>query len=141
MKALARKRWLLWIIMGNIAASVLHYLDNLARFHEYPEPQWLSPHLVEAFWFVMTPVALGGYYLYMRERGTVAYLLLYLYGAMSLLVLGHYSYAPLADIPFSIHVFILFEAVAAVCLVLFTAWLQVGAPEGAVALPENHGSA
>ncbi len=128
MKALARKRWLLWIIMGNIAASVLHYLDNLARFQEYPEPQWLSPHLAGAFWFVMTPMALGGYYLYVRNRGTVAYLLLYLYGAMSLLVLGHYAYAPLADISFSIHLFILLEAVAAACLVLFTAWLQTGPP-------------
>ncbi len=112
--------------MGNIAASVLHYVDNLARFHEYPEPPWLSPQLAGGFWFVMTPVALVGYYLYMKKRGTVAYLLLYLYGAMSLLVLGHYSYAPLADISFSIHLFILLEAVAAACLVLFTAWLQVG---------------
>ena len=119
--------------MGNIAASVLHYLDNLARFHEYPEPQWLSPQLAGAFWFVMTPVALRGYYLYVRERGTVAYLLLYLYGAMSLLVLGHYAYAPLADISFSIHLFILLEVFAAACLVVFTAWLQVGGSEGAVA--------
>ena len=134
MELVARKRWLFWIILGNIAASVLHYLDNIARFHEYPEPQWLSPHLVDAFWFVMTPVALGGYYLYTRGRGTMAYLLLYLYGAMSLLVLGHYSYAPLADISFSIHFFILLEAVAAACLVLFTAWLQLGGPEGAASL-------
>ncbi len=114
--------------MGNIVVSLLHYLDNVARFHEYPEPQWLSPHLVDAFWFVMTPVALAGYHLYIKQQGTGAYLLLYLYGAMSLLVLGHYAYAPLADISFSIHLFILLEAAAAACLVLFTAWLQTGPP-------------
>ncbi len=88
-------------------------------------------------WQVVTPQLMSRS---VRQRG-VAYLLLYLYGAMGLLVLGHYSYAPLADISFSIHLFILVEAVAAACLVLFTAWLQVGGREGAVALPENHGSA
>nr|WP_315043135.1 hypothetical protein [uncultured Moraxella sp.] len=41
------------------------------------------------------------------------------YCAMSLLVLGHYNYAPLFDISFKIHLFIWIEAILAMILAVY----------------------
>jgi hypothetical protein len=45
---------------------------------------------------------------------------------MSLLVLGHYLIAPPWQLAFKINLFIMAEAIAALLLGIFTAWLQIG---------------
>ncbi len=51
------KRWLLALLVVNIATSILPYMDNILFFHTYPEPHWINPQIIDAFWFVMTPFA------------------------------------------------------------------------------------
>jgi len=41
--------------LSNVVTSILHYVDNVVFFRHYPAPTWLSPHLVDLAWFVMTP--------------------------------------------------------------------------------------
>lgn len=110
---------LAWLVAVNIAASILHYVDNIAFFPDYPEPSWLAPGMVDAFWFLMTPVALGGLWLAYRGRRGLSSVVLLLYAGMSLLVLGHYRFAPFHEIGWRIHAFIGIEAAAAVVLVLW----------------------
>ena len=117
-------RTLVWLVSINIAMSVLHYVDNLLFFHEYPEPPWLSPGIVDAFWFVMTPVALWGLWLARRGRQSYSSIVLLIYAGMSLLVLGHYRFAAFHEIGARIHLFIWLEtaAAAALALWLLLAW-------------------
>ena len=121
------QRWLLWLLVANVAATILHYVDNVLFFARYPEPSWATPHIIDAFWFFMTPFAVLGYLLLRRgvvHWGSVA---LYSYSAMSLLVLGHYLYAPISSIGFRINLFILLEASLAVMLIASVSFFQVRA--------------
>src|SRR5215468_4700111 len=85
---------LLTLVLANVVTSILHYVDNVVFFRHYPEPTWLSPHLVDLAWFVMTPFGVAGYLFFRRGRRPAAFACLYLYAAMGLLVLGHYLIAP-----------------------------------------------
>jgi hypothetical protein len=113
---------LAWLVALNVATTVLHYGDNILFFHEYPEPLWISPGLVDAFWFLMTPVALAGLWLARRGHRNLSSIALLTYACMSLLVLGHYRFAPLHTIGWRIHALIGLETVAALALV---AWLAL----------------
>jgi hypothetical protein len=119
-----RKRILLTLLVANVVTSILHYVDNVVFFRHYPEPTWLSPHLVDLAWFVMTPFGVAGYVLFRQGRRPAAFACLYLYAAMGLLVLGHYLIAPPWEVSLKINLFIMAEAVAALLLGVFTARLQ-----------------
>lgn len=115
---------LFWLLVANVIATVCHYADNVCYFHLYPEPPWLNAKMVDAFWFVMTPLAVVGYALLRRGFLHRGCFVLYAYAAASLLVLGHYRFAPFFSIALRIHVFILVEAALAVALIGYVAWIQ-----------------
>src|SRR5271157_4532349 len=119
------RRILIMLLVANIATSILHYVDNVVFFRHYPEPTWLSPHLVDLAWFVMTPFGVAGYLFFRRGRRPAALACLYLYAVMGLLVLGHYLIAAPWKVVLRINLFIIAEAIAALLLGTFTAWLQV----------------
>lgn len=118
------KRWLLVVLAVNVGASILHYVDNIVFFHAYPEPHWINPRIIDAFWFVMTPFAVLGYVLYGKGLRTYSYICFYLYSLMSLLVLGHYRYGSIWEMSLKINLLIFVEAFAAVALIAYTMWLQ-----------------
>jgi uncharacterized protein involved in cysteine biosynthesis len=128
---------LLLLIGMNVAASVLHYADNIVRFVSYPEPPWLNPARVDVFWFVMTPFGIAAYWLYRRDRRRAAFVASYAYAAMNLLVLGHYLVAPPWRVSPLINLLIVPEAVTAVLLILFTVRLQADARPGVPAFPPS----
>jgi hypothetical protein len=119
------RRWLLWIVIANVGATILHYADNILAFAQYPEPPWMRPHLIDAFWFFMTPFAVAGYVLVRRGNVHLGSVALYTYGAMSLLVLGHYRFAPIDTIALRIHGLILLEASLAVVLIAYVFLLHL----------------
>jgi hypothetical protein len=125
-----RAKKLLLLIGMNVAASVVHYADNIVRFVSYPEPPWLNPARVDVFWFVMTPLGIAAYWLYRRDRLRAAFVASYAYAAMNLLVLGHYLVAPPWRLSPLINLLIVPEATTAVLLILFTARLQAGRRNG-----------
>lgn len=97
-------------------------------FAQYPEPAWIDTHMIDAFWFAMTPLTWLGYRLMRRQRTHAGAAVLYLYAAAGALVLGHYRYAPWCGIAARIHVFILLEAALAIVLAGWVAWIQFGGP-------------
>lgn len=105
------------VLLAVAMSSALHYLDNLAFFHEYPEPPWINRAMIDAFWFLMTPLALAGWVLLKRGHDASGLLLLLVYAACNLLSLGHYLYAPLHTIGIRIHAFILLESLLAMALI------------------------
>jgi len=118
------KRGLLVILAINVLTTILHYVDNIAFFHTYPEPAWINPQIIDAFWFVITPIVVLGYVLYSKGLHPYSYLCLYLYSLLSLLVLGHYGTGSMLEMSFKINFLILLETFAAVTLIAYTAWLQ-----------------
>jgi hypothetical protein len=119
------KRSLLVLLLINIGTSIFHYVHNILFFHNYPEPHWINPQIIVAFWFVMTPFALLGYLLYSKGLLRHSYLCLYLYALMSLLVLGHYRYGSIWEMSMKMNLLIFIEAIAAVALIAYTMWLQL----------------
>jgi hypothetical protein len=103
----------------NVLATIAHYTDNVLRFSAYPEPSWDNARLTDAFWFVMTPFALAAYLLHAKGKRAQAAVAAYAYAAMSLLVLGHYLYAPPWAISVPMNAGILAEATLAVALAAY----------------------
>lgn len=116
MNTLFNQRVLLALILINVLASILHYVDNICYFSDYPEPTWLNPCIIDLFWFVMTPFAVFGYWHHKQQWFTLSRVALVAYSIMSLLVLGHYLIAPPWEVSLRINLFILLEAVAALAL-------------------------
>jgi len=112
-------RGLRWLLLATFVSSVLHYVDNLLFFEQYPEPAWIDRRMIDAFWFVMTPLAWIGYRCIRDGSRHVGTLVLIAYAACNLLTLGHYRYAPMCSVLPRIHVFILLEAALACALVAF----------------------
>lgn len=56
----AHLRRLGWVLLATAISSILHYVDNLLFFHDYPEPPWINRSMIDAFWLVMTPLAVAG---------------------------------------------------------------------------------
>ncbi|UBT80437.1 hypothetical protein LCH33_003860 [Pseudomonas amygdali] len=124
---LGKLRWLLW---ATVASSVLHYADNLLFFHQYPEPPWINRHMIDAFWWLMTPLAWIGYRMMRRSAHRAGAATLLAYAGCNLLTLGHYRYAPIHEISLRIHTFILIEAALAVALI---AYLLITYPKRSIA--------
>lgn len=115
----------LLVLLGvNVLATVLHYVDNICYFSDYPEPSWLNPCIIDLFWFVMTPFAILGYWYHTQRWTNLATVSLIVYSLMSLLVLGHYLISPPWDVSLRINAFILLEAFAAFVLIWYSIRLQ-----------------
>lgn len=117
-------RWLTglkWLLLANVAASVLHYVDNLLFFEQYPEPIWINRSIIDAFWFFMTPLAWFGYRRVQRGSLRSGALVLLGYACCSLLSLGHYRYAPIHEVAHRINAFILLESALACVLIVYLA--------------------
>jgi hypothetical protein len=121
MPSTTERRWVRMLVSVTLAASILHYVDNIVFFDGYPEPAWITPHFIDAFWFVMTPFGVVGWLLWRQGVRGLSLFCLLSYGIMNLLTLGHYLYAPPWELPFRINAFILLEAFAAMGLIITVA--------------------
>ena len=107
------------LLFANVAASALHFGDNMLRFDEYPEPKWIGrPHTVDTLWLAMTPLLAIGWWLARREMKRSSVGVLWTYGVLSLFALGHYFYTSPAQLALRINLLIALEVIAAVLLIL-----------------------
>ena len=91
----------------------------MLRFRDYPEPMWITgPHVVDALWVVITPLLAAGWWLARHDMRWRAVGVLWLYGVLSMLVLGHYLYASPATLSLRMNFLIVLEAVVAFLLIL-----------------------
>ena len=116
---------ILVVVAINFVASIFHFGHNMAFFHEYPEPSWISsPLVVDGLWFVITPIlAVGSWFVWRgQKRSGVA--LLTVYSVLSMLTLGHYLYASPFELRPMINISILSGGLAAVvlCLLCLITW-------------------
>jgi hypothetical protein len=79
--------------------------------------------VVDAVWLLMTPLLAVGWWLARGGARVWAVGVLWLYGVLSLFVLGHYFYASPSELSFRINLLIGLEAVAAALLLLSAPFL------------------
>ena len=116
---LKRKKVLIIIVLLNIVSSILHYIHNIAYFSDYPEPEWMTPHIVDYFWFIMTPFGLYGVICELKNNIKKANIFLFIYALMSLLSLLHYGVDSEKEITITIHTFIWIESIFALVLIAY----------------------
>ena len=110
------------LVWANLAASALHFADNVVHYARYPEPRWISSgHVVDALWFAITPLLLAGAWCRARRFLAPGWLLLATYGVLSFSALGHYLYGPPSAMSLWMNVLILLEAAAALALLVAVA--------------------
>lgn len=119
-----QKTWLLILVLLNIFVSLGHYVHNIIFLPDYHEPLWITPALIDSLWLVMTPFSCIGYWMFIKNKARLSYLLFYVYCGLSLLVLGHYWITPIGKLSLFINVVIFSEAIAAVVLATYIFWLQ-----------------
>lgn len=112
-------RRLIFLVYLTALSSVFHYLHNIVYFAHYPEPAWLNPILVDAFWLFMTPFAGLGLFFHFKNRRRWAKLFLVTYALMNMLTLLHYGCEIKIPISLTIHFFIWFETICALALLVF----------------------
>lgn len=85
-----------------VAVSVVHYLDNVINYADYPLAESgpvPSRTLVAVSWFAFTAAALAGYRFLLSGRPRAAALALALYAGSGLVGIGHYTTPGALDMP------------------------------------------
>lgn len=114
-----KNRALLFLLLLTAFSSVGHYVHKIIHFEHYPEPEWLNPQIIDAFWLVMTPFAAMGLYFDKKQTPKRACASFTTYALLNMLTLLHYACEIKMPMTFAIHFFIWFEAICAMLLLLY----------------------
>ena len=112
---------LLLLLLLNLLASVLHYVHNVIYFQHYPETDWLSAHIVDYVWFLMTFIGLAGVIALINIRLSIAKACFNLYALLNMLSLLHYAVDSDNVMTVAMHSFIWLEALCAAALLYYLA--------------------
>ena len=116
------RKWLLAILILNIAVTSVHYTDNAIFVADYPEPEWITTSGVFLTWIVMTSIGIIGYWFYRQQYFWLCYLLLGLYAGTGLSSIAHYFYGSWSQFSFKMHAFIWSDTIAGLTVVGFIVW-------------------
>jgi hypothetical protein len=113
---------LMILLIVNLSATILHYIDNFRFFDKYPAPVWMQPHHVYTAWLMLAPFSVVGYFLYTKRNFWAAYLCLFIYSLTSVGGIAHYFFGSIADFSTKMHIFIWFEELTGWMLLGFILW-------------------
>ena len=116
------RKWLLIILLFNIAITSIHYTDNALFVANYPEPKWITTSGVFLTWIVMTSIGIIGYWFYRQQYYWLSYFLLGLYAGTGLSSPAHYFYGSWLRFSSKMHAFIWSDAIAGLTVVGFIIW-------------------
>lgn len=113
------KTWF-WV---SVAASLLHFTDNVLRLDSYPDLPITKASSIVTFGIVMFGMGFLGYWIYLNKLHKSGIVFLYTYALMSLIVLGHYLPSRLTKgfwgYGLEIHLFIWLEALTSLVLIYY----------------------
>ena len=89
-------RTLLVLLAIAVAVSVVHYVDNVVNYEDYPQPgpgdlPAPSAPTIAVAWFVFTASGALAVWFWLRRRVTAAAVALTAYSVSGLIGLGHYT--------------------------------------------------
>jgi hypothetical protein len=88
-----------------LAVSVVHYVDNVVNYADYPVPDASatlptpSAVVIAVAWCVFTAIGVTGLVLFLRRRLVPAVVCLSLYSGSGLIGVGHYTVPGALDMP------------------------------------------
>jgi Na+/proline symporter len=109
-----------------VAISVIHYVDNVVNYDDYPQPtsgSAPSQTLVAISWFGFTAFALGAYLLLVRGRALAAAICLAIYAGSGLVGLGHYTVDGATEMVWWRQAHVVADILCGVAVLAFAAWL------------------
>ena len=109
-----------------VLVSIVHYVDNVASYADYPEPTSgpdPSRGLIAASWFMFTAFGIAGYVLVGRDRLRAAAACLAVYAGSGLVGLGHYTVEGATDMPAWRQAHIVADILLGFAMLAFAAWL------------------
>ncbi|HJR89851.1 MAG TPA: hypothetical protein VJ782_06815 [Aeromicrobium sp.] len=123
-------RVLLGLLGTAFVVSVVHYIDNVVNYADYPAPEpgaLLAPTavVIAAAWFVFTAAALGGLWLWFRRSIIGAALAFASYSISGLIGIGHYTVAGAIGMPWWRHTHVVVDILCGIAVLGFAVWAIV----------------
>lgn len=123
------------LLVAAVLVSIVHYVDSVANFSDYPKSSVLpnpSALVIGASWFAFSAAGLAGYILYRRSQSETSLLLLGLYSGSGLVGILHYSVPGALDMPWWRHAHVLADIALGAAILGFAIW-AARSPKRAVA--------
>jgi hypothetical protein len=108
-----------------VLVSIVHYIDNVANYADYPEPaseRAPSATLIGAAWFVFAAFGAAGFVLFARQRIAAAAACLAVYSVSGLVGLGHYTVAGATDMPWWRQLHVIVDIACGIAVLAFAVW-------------------
>lgn len=108
-----------------VAVSVVHYVDSVVNFADYPKSGVIpnpSALVIALSWFAFTAAGAAGYVLYRRGPSPLAALLIAAYSGSGLIGFLHYSVDGAFGMPWWRHVHVVADIVCGLALLGFAIW-------------------
>ncbi len=127
-------RLLTGLLAAAVLVSIVHYVDNVANYAQYPEPTSGPPApsaaLIGVSWFVFTAFGTAGFVLFMRHRITTAAACLAIYSVSGLVGLGHYTVPGATDMPWWRQLHVIADIALGIAMLAFAIWAVRGQQSG-----------
>ena len=120
-------RVLLWLLGVAFAVSVVHYVDNVMNYADYPPPDpgaLLAPTavVIAIAWFVFTAAGLSGLWLWFRRSIVGAALAFASYSVSGLIGLGHYTVPGATAMPWWRQTHVVIDILCGFAVLGFSMW-------------------
>jgi hypothetical protein len=120
-------RVLLWLLGVAVLVSVVHYIDNVANYADYPvpDPNGLpapSAVVIAVSWFVFTAAAGAGLWLWFRRSIGGAVLAFASYSLSGLVGIGHYTVPGALDMPWWRQTHVIVDIACGFAVIGFAIW-------------------
>jgi hypothetical protein len=119
-------RYLRPLLAVAILVSIVHYVDNVANYADYPDPTSgpdPSKGLIAASWFLFTGFGVAAYVLAARDRLVAAGLCLAVYAGSGLVGFGHYTVEGATDMPARRQAHIVADILCGLAAIALAVWL------------------
>ena len=108
-----------------VAVSIVHYVDNVASFADYPQPTSgpaPSRTVIGASWFVLTAFGAAGLLLFARGRIRTAAGCLAVYATSGLVGIGHYTVPGATGMPWWRQLHVVADIACGIAVLAFAVW-------------------
>jgi hypothetical protein len=120
-------RVLLWLLGIAFVVSVVHYVDNVVNYADYPQPDPGGPPaptavVIGVSWFVFTAAGLSGLWLWFRRSIVGAALAFASYSISGLVGIGHYTVPGATAMPWWRQTHVIVDILCGIAVLGFALW-------------------
>jgi hypothetical protein len=120
-------RVLLWLLGVAFIVSVVHYVDNVVNFADYPQPDAGGPPaptaiVIAVSWFVFTAAGVSGLWLWFQRKIVGAALAFTSYSVSGLIGIGHYTVPGATSMPWWRQTHVVVDILCGIAVLGFALW-------------------